>query len=53
MFTAPRCQADHRFPREYDKIKKFIAAFMPDFTGQIDLYDGPEPIFDGYGIEIE
>jgi ribonuclease G len=38
---------------EYDKIKKFIAAFMPDFTGQIDLYDGPEPIFDGYGIEIE
>jgi len=38
---------------EYDKIKKFIAAFMPDFTGQIDLYDGPDPIFDGYGIEIE
>jgi ribonuclease G len=38
---------------EYDRIKKFIAAFMPDFTGQIDLYDGPEPIFDGYGIEIE
>jgi ribonuclease G len=38
---------------EYDKIRKFIAAFMPDFTGQIDLYDGPEPIFDGYGIEIE
>jgi ribonuclease G len=38
---------------EYDKIKKFIAAFMPDFTGQIELYDGPEPIFDGYGIEIE
>jgi len=28
---------------EYDKIKKFIAAFMPDFTGQIELYDGPEP----------
>lgn len=38
---------------EYDRIKKFIAAFMPDFSGQIDLYDGSEPIFDGYGIEIE
>src|SRR3954464_12513376 len=38
---------------EYDRIKKFIAAFMPDFTGLIELYDGSEPIFDGYGIEIE
>jgi ribonuclease G len=38
---------------EYDRIKKFIATFMPDFIGQIELYDGPEPIFDGYGIEIE
>jgi ribonuclease G len=38
---------------EYDRIKKFIAAFMPDFAGQIELYTGPEPIFDGYGIEIE
>jgi ribonuclease G len=38
---------------EYDRIKKFIGAFMPDFTGLIELYDGSEPIFDGYGIEIE
>jgi ribonuclease G len=38
---------------EYERIKKFIAAFMPDFTGQIELYEGGEPIFDGYGIEIE
>ena len=38
---------------EYDRVKKFIAAFMPDFTGQIELYEGNEPIFDGYGIEIE
>src|SRR6185312_279107 len=33
--------------------KKFIAAMMPDFTGVIELYDGTDPIFDGYGIEIE
>jgi ribonuclease G len=38
---------------EYDRIKKFIAAFMPDFPGQIELYTSAEPIFDGYGIEIE
>jgi ribonuclease G len=39
--------------QEYDRIKKFIAAFMPDFAGQIELYASSEPIFDGYGIEIE
>src|SRR5258708_6891905 len=38
---------------EYDRVKKFIAAFMPDFSGNIELYDGAEPIFDGFGIEIE
>ena len=38
---------------EYERVKKFIAAFMPDFAGHIELYDGDEPIFDGYGIEIE
>jgi ribonuclease G len=38
---------------EYDRIKKFISAFMPEFNGQIELYNGAEPIFDGYGIEIE
>ena len=26
---------------------------MPDFAGHIELYDGNDPIFDGYGIEIE
>ena len=38
---------------EYDRVKKFIAAFMPDFSGHIELYDGTDPIFDGFGIEIE
>src|SRR4051794_6486972 len=38
---------------EYDRVKKFIAAFMPDFSGHIELYDGTDPIFDGYGIEVE
>src|SRR4029079_11129739 len=38
---------------EYDRVKKFIAAFMPDFQGLIEHYDAQEPIFDGFGIEIE
>src|SRR4051794_28792154 len=38
---------------EYDRVKKFIGAFMPDFSGNIELYDGADPIFDGFGIEIE
>jgi ribonuclease G len=38
---------------EYDRVKKFISVFMPDFAGHIELYDGNDPIFDGYGIEIE
>jgi ribonuclease G len=38
---------------EYERVKKFIAAFMPDFAGNIELYLGADPIFDGYGIEIE
>jgi ribonuclease G len=38
---------------DYERIKKFIHAFMPDFAGQIELYTSSEPIFDGYGIEIE
>ena len=38
---------------EYDRVKKFISVFMPDFQGLIEHYDGQEPIFDGFGIEIE
>src|SRR5450432_1386725 len=38
---------------EYDRVKKFIAALMPDFAGNIEIYEGNDPIFDGYGIEIE
>src|SRR6188508_368197 len=38
---------------EYDRVKKCITAFMPDFAGHIELYDGNDPIFDGFGIEIE
>src|SRR3954468_22712810 len=53
LFTADVAKLIIDSRAEYDRVKKFIAALMPDFTGQIELYDGSEPIFDGFGIEIE
>jgi ribonuclease G len=38
---------------EYERLLKFVGAFMPDFTGKIELYDKREPIFDAYGLEAE
>ena len=38
---------------EYERVQKFVAAFMPQYLGRIELYEGAEPIFDGYGIEVE
>jgi ribonuclease G len=38
---------------EHERLLKFVGAFMPHFGGKIELYDGREPIFDGYGIEAE
>jgi ribonuclease G len=38
---------------EYERLLKFVNAFMPDFGGKIEHYQGREPIFDGYGIEAE
>jgi ribonuclease G len=53
LFTADVAKMIIDSRSEYDRVKKFIAAMMPDFTGQIELYEGNDPIFDGYGIEIE
>lgn len=38
---------------EYSRIKRFVSRFMPSVKGRIELYDGEEPIFDTFGIEIE
>lgn len=38
---------------EYERLLKFTQAFMPDFVSKLELYPGPEPIFDRYGIELE
>ncbi len=39
--------------QEYNKIITFIETFMPALKNAVELYDGSEPIFDAYGIEME
>ncbi|MBE0606482.1 MAG: ribonuclease E/G, partial [Deltaproteobacteria bacterium] len=40
-------------PEEYDRIRSFASQFFPRIQDRIDLFGGPEPIFDHFGIEIE
>ena len=37
----------------HEKLARFVSAFMPDCAQKIEQYSGREPIFDGYGIEVE
>ena len=38
---------------QHERMVRFVKAFMPDYADKIRLYDKREPIFDGYGIELE
>jgi ribonuclease G len=38
---------------EYENILSFINTYMPKQKFEITLYEGKEPIFDAYGIEME
>ena len=38
---------------EYGRILEFVTMYHPELQHQIDLYEGPEPVFDHYGIEVE
>jgi len=40
-------------PEEYHRIRNFALQFFPAIQDRIELYQGPEPIFDSYGVEIE
>ena len=40
---------DHRCIGEE---KRFVEMFLPERVNDIELYDGNEPIFDAYGIEM-
>lgn len=38
---------------QYNRILDFIGTFMPSLKSCVELYEGEEPIFDHFGIEIE
>lgn len=39
--------------RSYEQVKTFVDTYMPNFEGDIEFYESDEPIFDGFGIELE
>ena len=38
---------------EYEKIKEFVKTYFPKLLDKIVLYEGQEPIFDAFGIELD
>ncbi len=38
---------------EYRKVLSFTETFLPSLQTAVELYDGDEPIFDAYSIEME
>jgi len=38
---------------EYDRVRQFVATYLPNLLSKVHLYTSDEPIFDRYGIEIE
>ena len=38
---------------QYEQIMQFIDTFMPKLEHLVHLYEEREPLFDGYGIEVE
>lgn len=37
----------------FDRVQRFMSAFMPTLKDRVQLYRGKEPIFDTFGIETE
>ncbi|HBQ18996.1 MAG TPA: Rne/Rng family ribonuclease [Myxococcales bacterium] len=38
---------------EYGRLKKFVEDFMPERAGDVELYEGGDPIMDAFGLEDE
>ncbi len=38
---------------EYERIREFVKAYFPKLLDKIVLYEGQEPIFDAFGIELD
>ena len=40
-------------PQEFENVMQFIDTFAPRLKYSVELYQGEDPIFDAYGIEME
>jgi len=40
-------------PDEYQRVKEFIDSYIPQLSRRVKPFDGDDPIFDHYGVEIE
>jgi ribonuclease G len=40
-------------PSEFQRVKEFADAYLPQLSEKVELYDKEEPIFDAYDVEIE
>lgn len=40
-------------PEEYHDAVEFVRTFLPHLESRLSLYEGAEPVFDHYGIEME
>ncbi|MCC6746646.1 MAG: Rne/Rng family ribonuclease [Deltaproteobacteria bacterium] len=38
---------------EYARVTDFVSAFLPQRLPALELYQGNEPLFDAYGVELE
>lgn len=39
--------------QEYERLKEFAKRYFPKFIDRIEFYEGREPIFDAFGIELD
>ncbi|MBZ0157254.1 MAG: Rne/Rng family ribonuclease [Alphaproteobacteria bacterium] len=40
-------------PDEYERLKDFARSYFPRLIDKIELYEGREPVFDAFGIELD
>ncbi len=38
---------------EYQRVKEFVESYIPQLSRRVKPYDGDDPIFEHYGVEIE
>jgi ribonuclease G len=40
-------------PDEYQRVREFLDSYIPQLSRRVKPFDGDDPIFDHYGVEIE